>query len=1550
MPISGGTAGKLGDRYELLWAVKAVLRIINMQAVSLTYESLDPDASRGVEFQLKLSDGKTEFWSIKRQTSDTSSWTLSKLCKPDQNTGRSILGDLAAKTEQNMSHVAVFASSVSAQDLEELRSASVDQATFAGRIAQNKHYETIYRNNLLPLFSKDEQRAIQFLRQLLIHTITENTLLEEVETRCAHLFYQADQSQQFSPANVRRLIAEFLLSKLNQTVDRAQLLEFLALNGIRYRDWRFEPTILKKVENLCISYSAPIQRQLILNQLQTLPGSEKLLDDNGHLRQACTLLVGGAGSGKSSEMANLVAHFRKEKIPVIPLRFDTINEGLLTTDNLGKAMSLPASPVSVLAGIADGGVGVLAVDQLDAISMASGRRTECWLIFEQMLREISIHPNLKIIVACRKFDLENDHRIRSLQKDKDGKFEVVEIGEFEDATLKGILGEIPVHAKLWPMLKTPLHLALFLSLTEKERGQLETNDQLLDAFWIHKQKASTHRMGRSCRFTEVVDCLATWLSSHQALSAPYIILDALQDDAEVLISENVLIRTEMRVRFFHETFFDYAFARHFIRSGQSLIDLLLSGEQHLFRRAQARQVLSFLRSSDFTGYLAQLENLLQHATVRFHIKKLTFRYLNSLSEPTNEEWNILSQLSINLPDLIGHVRAVVFNHVGWFDVLHHTGFFRNSLKSTDESTIIHALNIFSSPSAMKDRSDRIAAMLSDCLNGNTKRTEYIRHICKNGDVFHSRGMFDLFLASIQDGTLDGLNPNFAVNDNWWTILYEMSEKAPLLACEAIAAWFDRKLISWESKLVANSENQSKVNSIEESPPPESNTTFTDPVFHSMLDADGSDHGLILKLANACPIEFAQRFVPRIAEFAMRHSKPQKDDLAVDCVWSHRMYGECSLTCSGALLEAISTSLEALAKSSSQTLDPLIQPYVDEPIDCIAYFILRAWTSAPSVYADRMAGYLAGDPRRLKIGYSYSSGHGTGPAVAENYRSIEAVRAASAFCSDHSYSALETAIIFLKDEWESANPSIRGIRQYQLMKSLASNRMSMRGKAKFSELEAKFSNVSCNPPKPHELTFIGSPLPKAAFSKMSDSHWLAAMTKFAGKVDRLYRNDKIVGGEWQISQDLADQAKSDPLRFIRLLMNMPDSLPASYFGGILRGIADGIPKDNDGNSILGVADIDQAFQKVHSLPERPCGQEIANLLWKHHHRDWPQSAIDLLSWYAIHDPSPSTEVWQERAASGKFYYDGNPDLYGLNTVRGHAAIAIGHLLFDHPNKIDTLLPAVKHLAHDKSIAVRSQAIHPLIALLNIDRTLAVELFLECISLDQILLGTHFAKEFTYYAAPRDYNRLRAVLWDMANQEQDEVAKTGAGHICLVSLSFEVAKVDADVIGKGRSVWRQAAAEVYSENIAHPEVGGICRERLIPFLKDTDDEVRSAAAQVFRKADDLTTAQQGVLLDAFLDGQPSARALVPVLHEMEDSPIQLPNQVCRLVEASVIAYTNFNDDTRHYGSMGVHQLSKLVVRLYAQSTDEQIKRRCLDAIDAMELNGFWGLVQELDEIDR
>lgn len=164
-------------------------------------------------------------------------------------------------------------------------------------------------------------------------------------------------------------------------------------------------------------------------------------------------------------------------------------------------------------------------------------------------------------------------------------------------------------------------------------------------------------------------------------------------------------------------------------------------------------------------------------------------------------------------------------------------------------------------------------------------------------------------------------------------------------------------------------------------------------------------------------------------------------------------------------------------------------------------------------------------------------------------------------------------------------------------------------------------------------------------------------------------------------------------------------------------------------------------------------------------------------------------------------------------------------------------------------------------------------------------------------------------------------------------------------------RKAAASVYTRNLDNEIVGEASRRNLMPFLQDPDEEVRTEAASALYGLKNLSMHEQGELLESFLGGKPGLGALNLAVHALEDSPVELPDLVCRLAEECVrTCGYDAGSIAKEAGLIGWN-LSKIVVRLYAQKgANAVVQARCLDLIDQMELYDFVGLDEELKRVER
>jgi hypothetical protein len=640
---TGGESSKLANAYEGVWTIYNVLDLLRGDADEVTVEPIQE--GQGIEFIKVRRDGIREFHSVKIQTTKNV-WTVALLATKDKKTGRSILGDLIGKVRGDPKTQSRFISEVTANPLKLIcndAAASPDPAAFRLRLSAARAVD--FRDYILPVCGGSESDALDCLKRLDIVSVTAPLLVDNVEREISRSLYRLDGTA-VDPPTVRRLVGEFILQNLGRTVTRVELLAALELQGFHEAIWSQSTKVLGRVEAQNNAYHRSVRGQLINGaniHRQEAEDAFKIVV-GGTVRIGA--FVGVAGLGKSCTAAELLDYLRDSNMPYLALRLDDPFDAL-TPRQLGLSLDLPMSPVDLLAAIAEGGPCVLLLDQLDALSIISGRNRKLWRLVDALLEETKAYPRMRVWLACRSFDLEHDPRLRALfAKEKAHPIMLRPLTGDEvlrEVRKAGVKAEI-LGAMHIEVLRTPMHLSLFLEGDPANKPPFKTVQDLYRNYWDQKQTLVRERLGRDPRWREVIDLLCDKLSAEQILSVPTDFLDdSFREDAQAMASENVLACEKGLYRFFHETFFDYAFARRFVRRGKRLIDLLLlGGEQHLFRRSQVRQILTYLRGDNPSRYLEELTAVLQTAGVRTHIIKLVLDWLRTIDDPTPEELALLN--------------------------------------------------------------------------------------------------------------------------------------------------------------------------------------------------------------------------------------------------------------------------------------------------------------------------------------------------------------------------------------------------------------------------------------------------------------------------------------------------------------------------------------------------------------------------------------------------------------------------------------------------------------------------------------------------------------------------------------------------------------------------------------------------------------------------------------------------------------------------------------------------------------------------------------------
>lgn len=361
------------------------------------------------------------------------------------------------------------------------------------------------------------------------------------------------------------------------------------------------------------------------------------------------LLYGKAGIGKSVVMHNLLEQLQTtSNYLVLGLKSDQIE--FVDTDELSKKIHLKQPLEVAIKEMAQNYTRVvLLVDQIDALSLSlSSNRTPLRSLL-QLIEKIKNIPHVRVVISCRPYDLEYDPQLNNLRIGN--KWELKELPKEQVLkTLQENQNKERLSDNLLRFLGNPLHLYLFLKVKPDEQltDPLST-DLLYHQLWRKYINDDSVRKVNKEKLLALLDALTAKMYQRQELAVHIRTFETQYNtELEYLFSNELLIRTKSgQVQFFHQTLFDYVYARRFVEKGLNLLTELKRQHQGLFSRASVKSILTFLREQDVDLYLQYLEQLLYakeagKSIYRYHLKSLALSNMAFFESPLPEELNFIS--------------------------------------------------------------------------------------------------------------------------------------------------------------------------------------------------------------------------------------------------------------------------------------------------------------------------------------------------------------------------------------------------------------------------------------------------------------------------------------------------------------------------------------------------------------------------------------------------------------------------------------------------------------------------------------------------------------------------------------------------------------------------------------------------------------------------------------------------------------------------------------------------------------------------------------------
>ena len=1018
MPLPGGPADKLGNRYENWWTVYQLARILQGGSDSIRIE---PPGVDKAEFFVRA-DGARE-WHQAKRSHPLGRWALADLGADGLLRH---IGNLLAGNADRF----VFVSASDARDLAEIADRAREaanlaefQSAFLASKGAKRSFEKLVQewNNCAPAIAFDIARRIE------VRTQDENSIADLAKNALMTVFLDP-------VSGVVNELRGVVQDAVHRELKRADIEDRLRACGFSMRQVRLE-SAPAWVERATSNYLEGTRNKLIGRNLVPRSEVKELLRILGGPPRE-VVLTGRAGGGKTACLIQFIDELRAMDIPVLALRLDRIQPASSARD-LGRNANLEESPSLVLAAAAQKREAVLVLDQLDAISAVSGRSGELFDAVASTLAEVRArqpYSTMHVVLACRAFDWHNDDRLRGLVAEGQ---QHVTVDLFPVESVRKVLAEAACDTTLLSprqldLLRLPQNLALFLNgaAQSNEVPRFRSAADLFETYWSAKRKAVRERLVASDdQWMVVIERLVDEMTRRQQLFVPREALDSCDPDyVQQVCSEGVLTFDGQRYGFGHESFFDYCLARIFANRNDTLVELLVSDEQHLFRRSQVRQVLAYLRDTDRSRYLRELGAVLTERRVRAHIKDVALAVVCDVDDPHDDEWALLRTFVDPMLDafLAGNASSVdKLAALAWHHVSASPSWFRFAIQSGSFAAWLAADGLLANVAVNllhfhgRHSPDLVAELLEPYVDAGGDWPLRLRSVVEWADHAKSRRMLELTLRLIDNGVLDNARGPIAENSTFWSIFYGLGKAHPEWVPEVIAGWLRRRL----TLLVAKGEEVRGA---------------------SVFGRDQFAAEPFNDSAAKAPHAFVQHILPVVLHLSDQTASKRGAPPRRDSVWTSIAMSDYPGP-DDACLAGLTSALAALAREGTD-----LRSVVDElrgRDTYIANYLLQGLYAAGAVcYADEAANLLADEPWRLACGYSDSP----------NWTATELVRAVAPLCGAEPRRRLEAAILAYLSPWERSADGYKaaGFASFSVLSAFPPEILTVAGRARLREQPAR----------------------------------------------------------------------------------------------------------------------------------------------------------------------------------------------------------------------------------------------------------------------------------------------------------------------------------------------------------------------------------------------------------------------------------------------------------------------------------------------------------------
>ncbi len=535
----------------------------------------------------------------------------------------------------------------------------------------------------------------------------------------------------------------------------------------------------------------------------------------------------------------------------------------------------------------------------------------------------------------------------------------------------------------------------------------------------------------------------------------------------------------------------------------------------------------------------------------------------------------------------------------------------------------------------------------------------------------------------------------------------------------------------------------------------------------------------------------------------------------------------------------------------------------------------------------------------------------------------------------------------------------GQTQKRLLEALPTERMSRTAQGFLCSLRKKFGSNAGG--LSLHGGYVGSPIPSDRLHLVSDSCWCYIIrTDWAreNRASRRYEEDHVTEVSHRMfASDFQRAAHMQPSRFVRLTLSLiaaaPRALPV-YMDALLSGLAEDkeperIPEKLRPWQPASASEVESIFRRLPDLGNRGTARRFCSIVARRSEEEWSAQALDHIADLAANhrDPEPDYEfapLSEDKVHTGVYFAPSN-------TVRGAAAEAIGNLLFHQERLVELFLPSLRALAAHPHVIVRVAARQACLPVLNWNRDLAVELYLQACDhhSDQALVPNRFLG-YAWWSHPKALEPLlERMLASPFPAVVHQAASSAVAGWVIKDYFHHLADrcLSADGVRLGGAL--QALAGIFQHR---SELRDRCWEIIQSSLLHRGEADASSLARLLRERDVLSSDWGPRIATEILKCGGFKDVSFWLVHGLKDYEGPLEPYVDAL-RTLIENLTRQGDEARREIQWRLDDLPSLLLRLYDEAEEADsgdLRELCLDAWDRLLESGQGGILRQLELLDR